>query len=559
MNNQQDDPVANEEIRVGAVVAELIEVDGEIQGDGNFVPADPMEAQNEGEANIDWDFNQNIEVPILGFEQLRGRTVATISSYLFDLVREDCTCRSILSRETGCDRVVERCSQNPEEAFYVGHHGRIPLHEACLRGSCSHIIRSLLNANNVGAMERDNRGNTPLHLLFVDFSSRSIIDPQDMNIIVQLLLAVSPQIMAATANLEGFTPLHFACMIPETMIPANSLEQLIAANPSCAVRLNTRNQTALRLHCQRRNASVKVAKILLEANPDALTILETEDGWAPMHYAAANANLDLIRFLAETKPDAVSLRTTRGMTPLHLLCRQNPTADQLPIMNLLLRADPSSLLQRDWPNGFTPLHLLCKGSRISIPVFNLLLHDSQQVASVQDNECYLPLHHACEIGCDADIISRLLSEYPDGASACTRKQDSALSLACACNKSVDTVRLLIQANQDALVKKNDYGFAPLHCVCRAYQPRIAIVQALLDACPASITLKTNAGETPVHLACSNSGGFVSLIQLLTFVQNEKIGSAEDLILPTKSVTNKVGNTPCKYRFGSRAVYELRLM
>ena len=101
----------------------------------------------------------------------------------------------------------------------------------------------------------------------------------------------------------------------------------------------------------------------------------------------------------------------------------------------------------------------------------------------------------------------------------TRKQDSALSLACTCNKSVETVQILIRTNPDALVKKNDYGFAPLHCVCRAYQPRMGIVQALLDACPSCVSLKTHGGETPVHLACSNSGAFVGVLQLLTMAQN----------------------------------------
>jgi hypothetical protein len=120
---------------------------------------------------------------------------------------------------------------------------------------------------------------------------------------------------------------------------------------------------------------------------------------------------------------------------------------------------------------------------------------------------------------------------------------------------VETVRLLIQTNAGALVKKNDYGFAPLHCVCRAYQPRMGIVQALLDACPACIALKTHGGETPVHLACSNSGAFVGVLQLLATAQNKRTGADNtnnnDLLVLSNSdnnkpMTNKVGNTPCKY-------------
>lgn len=544
----EDDRADDEGIPV-AVVAELIEDEDN---------SDSEEEENSEESSLLLQDEVAVQlpnaaeddVPVLGFAQLRGRSIASISSYLFDMVRQECTCKSILAaRDFGCDRVVEHCSLNPEEAYYVGHGGRLPLHEACLRGSCSHVVQSLLLANGVGAMERDYRGNTPLHLLFVDFSNRNIIDPQDIDVIVRTLLEIAPQVLASSSNLEGSTPLHIACTTPETMIAPNSLVQLIAANPSSGARINSRNQTALRLHCQRLNASVEVARILYDANPDAILILDGEDGWAPIHYAAANANLELIRFLVRRKPEAARLRTSGGLTALHLLCRQNPTEAELPAMDILLHADPSSLIQRDFSSQSTPLHLLCQGSRISLQVVTWLVEANSTVTAIPDHDHYLPLHHASEIGADAEIISALLEHHPAAAKIFTRKQDSALSLACTCNKSLETVRLLIQAYPDALVKKNDYGFAPLHCVCRAYQPRMAIVQALLDACPSSISLKTHAGETPVHLACSNSGAFVGVLQLLTLVQNRKSGKADnskDLILPNKSIINKIGNTPCKY-------------
>jgi hypothetical protein len=189
-----------------------------------------------------------------------------------------------------------------------------------------------------------------------------------------------------------------------------------------------------------------------------------------------------------------------------------------------------------------------------------------------------------------EIAQALLKSYPSAAQAMTRKQDSALSLACTSNKSVGIVKLLIEANPQALIKKNDYGFAPIHCVCRAYQPRMGIVQALLDACPSCVHLKTNAGETPVHLASNNNGAFVGVLQLLTMAQNhagptnagtsnsnplvdammnddEAVAGMYALVEPgaeyrvrramntsnpnsihgrSNTTTNKVGNTPCEY-------------
>eukprot|EP00980_Cylindrotheca_fusiformis_P022957 scaffold9951_cov146-Cylindrotheca_fusiformis.AAC.1 len=588
---QPEDEDGEEEEIPMAVVAELIQDDDDdddnstenlADEDGEAIlqqqqrqPPGDMAAvvQNNNNDNNNGDDDNNEEVddiPVLGFAQLRGRSIASISSYLLDMVRQpDRTCESVLTgrhRNDGCDKVVQHCMDHPEEAFYAGHRGRLPLHEACRVGCCPHIIRSLLTANSVGALDRDYRGNTPLHLLFMDFSNHhTIMDPKDIDTIVQMLLEVStsPQTMAGASNLEGSTPLHLACTTPETMMATSTLRQLITANPICAMKINNRNQTALRLHCQRgSHASVEVAQLLLDANPDAISILDGEDGWAPIHYAAANANLELIRYLVRRIPDAARLRTTKGLTGLHLLCRrQNITEAEWPAMQCLIQADPTCLMQRDYTHQYTPLHLLCQGSsRISLPVLKKLLLEANNssnhsVTATPDHDHYLPLHHACEMGADVKVISTLLDHYPTAANVLTRKQDSALSLACTCNKSLETVRLLIQANSSALIQKNMYGFAPLHCVCRAYQPRMAIVQALLDACPSSISLQTHAGETPVHLASSNSGAFVGVLQVLTMVQNQTKNNGdqqsqsqqnEKLILPSKSIINKIGNTPCKY-------------
>lgn len=541
---------------------------------GNIAVAETVvgeEANNGGEeARVIVDLDQDGDdvqgglIPQLDFAQIGGRTIASLSSYLYDMIREDYICRSILtSRQKSCDRVVEHCTQNSTEAFYIGHQGRIPLHEACLRGSCLHIVESLLTANAAGALLVDHRGNTPLHLLFIDFSTRSAASPKEIDLIVQKLLQIAPQHLAIAGNDEGSNPLHIACMTPETTVDPHSLIQLIQENPLCVAQLNNKNQSALRLHCQRSNASLEVAQILYQANPNALTILDGEDGWAPIHYAAANANFPLIKYLVEQSPKSASLRTTNGLTALHILCRQTPTTAQLPAINLLLEADPSSIVQKDYSHQCTPLHLVCRGSRICLLVVKRLLKANHTVASIPDAEHYLPLHHASAIGCEPEIIGLLLEDYPQAASVLTRKQDSALSLACSCNRSVETVRLLIRANREAMVKKNDYGFAPLHCVCRAYQPRMAIVEELLEACPSSIALKTHAGETPVHLACSNSGAFVGVIQLLTLAQNKETGSTSEDLLDasadmgqSKLTVNKIGNTPCKWIWSELTVGKL---
>ena len=62
-------------------------------------------------------------------------------------------------------------------------------------------------------------------------------------------------------------------------------------------------------------------------------------------------------------------------------------------------------------------------------------------AEIADADHYLPLHHACENGCEANVVAALLEAYPSSAYAMTRKQDSPLSLACSSNKSILSLRL----------------------------------------------------------------------------------------------------------------------
>eukprot|EP00521_Asterionellopsis_glacialis_P010057 CAMPEP_0195289588 /NCGR_PEP_ID=MMETSP0707-20130614/5801_1 /TAXON_ID=33640 /ORGANISM="Asterionellopsis glacialis, Strain CCMP134" /LENGTH=530 /DNA_ID=CAMNT_0040349611 /DNA_START=678 /DNA_END=2270 /DNA_ORIENTATION=- len=161
-----------------------------------------------------------------------------------------------------------------------------------------------------------------------------------------------------------------------------------------------------------------------------------------------------------------------------------------------------------------------------------------------DDDGYNPLHHACQLGADVEIIRYLLSIYRAAASVVTRKQDTALHIACGANASAETVRLLVEANVDALTMTNDYGYTPMHCVCRAYQPKVGIVTTLLEACPSCVTLRTHGGETPVHLACS-SGAFVSVLKILTETQNglSRGRPSDPLQMKKPRMTNKVGNTP----------------
>lgn len=497
--------------------------------------------------------NQAQEAPVVvaRFNAQRVGPSNNLNRYLYDLIREQngTTCVSLLpSSTTGCQRIVQRCREHPEEALYAASQtGRTPLHEACLRGSCRHVLEALLHANSFGTLEQDHHGNLPLHLLFCDFYNHD-----DLSELVELLLRANPTYLAGVQNADGSTPLHIACKAPETRVNVRSLQVLVEANPSIVQVTNIWNQTPLRLHCERRNASLEIAQFLVDAHPDALCILDGRDGWGPLHYAAHNTHLDLIELLVQNHPGCASILTNDHQTALHLLTPKLQIS-HLSTLRILSQAYPEACLIQSHPQKLTPLHLICRrGDDMELELLQELLETDSSAAAVQDQEEYLPLHHACERGAPVPVIAALLEAYPAAAQATTRKNDTALSLACTCNVSTETVQLLLQANPQALELRNDYGFGPLHCVCRAYLPRMGIVQALLEASPSLVLMKTNGGETPVHLACSNAGAYVGVLQLLTDTHAKLTGTTEDaspansmlqLQEETTRMTNKIGNTP----------------
>ena len=479
-------------------------------------------------------------------------TFPPVSPFLMDLIREGLPCSSVLSgvNVRGCAMIVQRCQTHPSEVHYQCPRTlRTPLHEAAWRCCCSHVIQALMNVDSVHALHLDSQQNTPLHLFFIGISNRRV-DAPAMEEIVEQLLHPLPNMVGTIRNREGSLPLHCACAAPETMVPHGSIQRLI--DPSTASRTNHKEQTPLHLHCNRRNASVEIAQLLVDAAPSALRIRDRAPGtgYTPLHYAAANSNRPLIELLATFDDVAVRTRTLiSDKTPLHILCETNPIGpSDLACVQALLQVAPETALRRDHPTLYTPLHIVCRSTRgVSLEVVQALVQAGPHALALVDHNHYLPLHYACETGADPRVVECLLQAHPAATTVRTRKNDTALSLACAANHSVETVQLLLAANPTAALQANDYGFLPLHCVCRAYQASTAIVTTLVEACPVAVTKTTNAGETAMHLAGSNSGASIAILDVLTLALEQQQQSTSPAVLQEREriLTSTVGNTPCK--------------
>jgi ankyrin repeat protein len=511
-------------------------------------PADAPDRDHGGVREQQQQQQPAVHHPMLLAEVVRfGEDETASSPYLLHLIRQGLPCSAVLTgpHTVGCNRIVQYCRENRWH-YQCPRTRRMPLHEAALRCSCIHVIRALTNGGDwqMSTMIVDNLGNSPLHLLFAGISMHNM-DASDIEEIVDLLLQPFPSITASIVNHVGDIALHCACAAPECMVPAVAVERLLEARPNSALHLNFKGQTPLHVHCQRRNASTAVAQQLIAQQQPLRCSIDSE-GHSQLHYTAIMCNTDLIRLLVAEDPLSAYDRTTHDdRTALHLLCMQHPSSEYLPAVQALLAAAPDMATRPDERTLFTPLHLLLSGLRssrnIALPIVQAIVREAPDCLKCADHNHCLPLHHACQVGADPTVVSCLLKAYPEAATAVTRKHDTALSLACTANVSAETVRMLLDVNCTATDLSNDYGFLPLHSVCRAYRPLLPIVQALVEANPASVRRLTHAGESAVHFAC---GAGKAVLELLTTTATALV-NAEDDENSNKLMTSKVGNTPCE--------------
>lgn len=129
------------------------------------------------------------------------------SNVLYSLLCEGVHCNDDLLAPGGCQTIVERCRDHPNEVNFVDRNtGRTPMHEAALRCSCIHIVRALVQAEHE-VFQFDRLANTPLHLLFTGIASRQL-GPERVHPVLDELLTAGSAVMVNSTNLEGYTPLH---------------------------------------------------------------------------------------------------------------------------------------------------------------------------------------------------------------------------------------------------------------------------------------------------------------------------------------------------------------
>jgi len=134
--------------------------------------------------------------------------------------------------------------------------------------------------------------------------------------------------------------------------------------------------------------------------------------------------------------------TVRGgypakVTPLYLLCENNPPVD---VVDLLISKFSDGCASRKIPGGQLPLHASCTWLASS-DVVECLLKAYPSAAQQRDDLSNIPLHNACFSGANLGVVNALLEAYPRGVLV-RNSQGSAAS---------DIVKRLRHPNRSAIL------------------------------------------------------------------------------------------------------------
>ncbi|PRW45223.1 serine threonine- phosphatase 6 regulatory ankyrin repeat subunit C [Chlorella sorokiniana] len=271
------------------------------------------------------------------------------------------------------------------------------------------------------------------------------------------------------------SPLHDAAVIDDV----EGARKALAAAPDpreAALAKNTKGHTALLLAAV--HGSDQVARLLLEAAPEAATLPCTDAGWLPVHAAAQEGYTDVLKLLLDTVPECAAGETAIGWTAATYATRHGHVA----ALQLLLSAAP-------------------------------------QLASQKDGEGRTCAYHAAETGRLA-CLGQLLAACPDSAAAVQANGNITPAHTAAANGHAAALELILAAAPATATQQSALGSSPAHfaadeghvaCLHKvlAVAPEAAqkghagSLQRILKVAPQASHAQDLKGRTPFDLAKEN--------------------------------------------------------
>mmetsp|Transcript_22022 Transcript_22022/g.25461 ORF Transcript_22022/g.25461 Transcript_22022/m.25461 type:complete len:350 (+) Transcript_22022:260-1309(+) len=254
----------------------------------------------------------------------------------------------------------------------------------------------------------------------------------------------------------------------------------------------------------------KDAEELLHSNPSSAFEIGSSFKALPLHFALMNQPpLWIVDSLIEANPVAVTSKNEFGLLPIRLAIRSKCSTE---IIKTLIREGGPESVKCFGVSGKTCLHLACLYG-CSIEVIDELLLQWLEAAQWRDRDGWHPLHLACLVERDPQIIARLLEAYPNAAAMPdTPEHHLPMHLAVLHNASINTLKKIYEAYPDAIKCPTQKGWLPLHLACRK-STSSETMGFLLDCYADGAKIHGKCLSLPLHLA-SRYGSSMECLKML---------------------------------------------
>ena len=199
-------------------------------------------------------------------------------------------------------------------------------------------------------LEKDNRGNLPIHIQQGDWDKK----------LIELFYKVQPKCIS-TPNREGRLPLHLVAAEKFMMREGEELTTLLLELYPDGVRHRDNNgDLPIDLAVI---GNQEVVKILLDRYPNSIDEC-SDDGTYLLHAACAcepHFNSNAVLCILKARPEHASKPSaSTKMLPLHYACKNHPTS----VIKALVEAHPDALRLRD-AKGNLPAHFAAGNQRFN--------------------------------------------------------------------------------------------------------------------------------------------------------------------------------------------------
>jgi len=156
-------------------------------------------------------------------------------------------------------------------------------------------------------------------------------------------------------------------------------------------------------------------------------------------------------------------------------------------------------------NKATPLHMMCMRQRIPEDVVRVIVESAPIVVTRADSYGWLPLHRVCAHDPDLDVLSILISAYPEGKLCQDKRGRTPLHFYVSGNHiGTATAEIVLLLSDTGAAKQADQvGMIPLHYAC-AYGANESVLKVLTKAHPYGLVAKEDNGRTALHFAMVNA-------------------------------------------------------